>query len=94
MKEYNLRSLVVLRLLALACLGMLTACHSKTSSSQSPGITKKTIRMGSVLVLQGQDEALGNGMRLGMEASLAGEKVQGRSLEIIFKNDRCIHRSG
>ena len=88
MKEYNLRSLVVLRLLAVACLGMLTACHSKiTSSSYSPGITKKTIRIGSVLVLQGQDEALGNGMRLGIEASLAGEKVQGRSLKIIFKND-------
>ena len=79
--------LVALRLLALACLGMLTACHSYTSSSQSPGVTKRTIHLGSVLVLQGQDEALGNGIRLGMEASLAGEKVQGRSLEIIFKND-------
>ena len=86
MKEYNLGSVVALRLLALACLGMLAACHSHTSS-QEPGITNKIIRLGSVLVLQGQDEALGNGMRLGIEASLAGEKVQGRSLQIIFKND-------
>ena len=85
-KEYNLEVLVTLRLLALACLGMLTACDAYTSS-QSPGITTKTIRLGSVLVLQGQDEALGNGMRLGIEASLAGEKVQERSLDIIFKND-------
>ena len=87
MKEYKQKSLVALRLLAVACLGMLTACHNQASSFQSPGVTKKTIQLGSVLVLQGQDEALGNGMRLGMEASLAEEKVQGRSLEIIFKND-------
>ena len=85
-KEYNLGFWVTLRLLALAYLGMLTACHGQTSS-QSPGVTQKTIRLGSVLVLQGQDEALGNGIRLGLEASLAGEKVQERSLEIIFKND-------
>ena len=86
MKEYNPGSLVTLKLLALACLGMLTACHS-SNSSQSPGVTSKTIRLGSVLVLQGQDEALGNGIRQGIEAALAGEKVQGRSLELIFKND-------
>ncbi len=87
MKEYKQKSLVVLGLLALTILGTVTACHSYASSSQNPGVTKKTIRLGSILVLQGQDEALGNGMRLGMEASLAGEKVQGRGLEIIFKND-------
>ncbi len=84
--KYNLRSLVILRLLAFACLGLLASCQSH-ATSESPGITQNTIRLGSVLVLQGQDEALGNGMRLGIEASLAGEKVQGRSLEIIFKND-------
>ena len=87
MKEYKQKLLVALRLLAVACLGMLTACHNQASPFQSPGVTKKTIQLGSVLVLQGQDEALGNGMKLGIEASLAGEKVQGRSLEIIFKND-------
>ena len=86
MKEYNLRSVMVLRLLVVTCLGILTACHNQTSS-QEPSVTKKIVRLGSVLVLQGQDEALGNGMRLGIEAALAGEKVQGRSLEIIFKND-------
>ena len=89
-KKYDLRSIrgkpIVWQLLALACLGLLTACQSEVSY-QSPGVTQNSIRLGSVLVLQGQDEALGNGMRLGLEASLAGEKVQGRSLEIIFKND-------
>ncbi|MDJ0898174.1 MAG: ABC transporter substrate-binding protein [Xenococcus sp. MO_188.B8] len=85
-KKYNLGSLVTLRLFPLACLGLLCSCQSH-GIFQSTGVTQNTIRLGSVLVLQGQDEALGNGMRLGMEASLAGEKVQGRSLEIIFKND-------
>ena len=88
MKEYNPGLLVTLRLLTLVCLGMLTACDSYIYNSyQSPGVTSKTIRLGSVLVLQGQDEALGNGVRQGIEAALAGEKVQGRSLELIFKND-------
>ncbi len=77
---------MALRLLAVAGLGLLASCQSH-ASSPSPGITNNRIRLGSVLVLQGQDEALGNGMRLGIEASLAGEKVQGRSLEVIFKND-------
>ena len=84
MKEYNHRSLVTISLLALASVAMLSACRRHQSFL---GVTEKTIRLGSVLVLQGQDEALGNGMRVGIEASLAGEKVQGRSLEISFKND-------
>ncbi|MEM7594324.1 MAG: ABC transporter substrate-binding protein [Cyanobacteria bacterium P01_A01_bin.83] len=86
MKKYNPRLLLVLKLLALVSLGILTAgCDHNLA--QSPGVTKKKIHLGSVLVLQGQDEAIGNGMRLGIEAALAGERVQGRSLEISFKND-------
>lgn len=86
MKKCHPRSQLVLKFLSVALLGILTACENLTSS-QNFGITNNTIRLGSVLVLQGQDEALGNGMRLGLEASLAKEKIQGRSLEIIFKND-------
>ena len=71
----------------MSLVGCLSACKIHSSSSQSPGVTRNIIRLGSVLVLQGQDEALGDGMRLGIEASLAGEKVQGRSLKVIFKND-------
>ncbi|MEL6440164.1 MAG: ABC transporter substrate-binding protein [Cyanobacteria bacterium J06621_8] len=77
---------VALKLLALTFLSILVACESD-SFSQNPGVTGNKIRLGSVLVLQGQDEALGNGMRLGIEAALAEEKVQGRSLEVSFKND-------
>ena len=85
-KKFNLKSLLRLRFLTLACLGLLSSCQSH-ASSPTPGITQNSIRLGSILVLQGQDEALGNGMRIGIETALAQEKVQGRSLEIIFKND-------
>ncbi|ELS01272.1 hypothetical protein Xen7305DRAFT_00009750 [Xenococcus sp. PCC 7305] len=81
---FKARLLTAWYLLASACL--LTGCRGNASSS-TPGVTPNTIRLGSVLVLQGQDEALGNGMRLGLESALVGEKVQGRSLEITFKND-------
>ena len=88
MKEYNSRLLLTFKLLALFCLGIFAACdRSVDISSNSPGVTSKTIRLGSVLVLEGQDEALGNGVRKGIEAALAGEKIQGRSLELVFKND-------
>lgn len=86
MKEGNTGLLLVLKLLAFVFLGILTACQHN-NSAQSPGVSNKKIRLGSILVLQGQDEALGNGMRLGIEAALAGEKVKGRSLEVSFKND-------
>lgn len=75
-----------MRFLVLACCGLLTACQSHASNLSS-GVTPNSIRLGSVLVLQGQDEALGNRMRLGIEAALAKEKVRGKSLELIFKND-------
>lgn len=85
MKECR-RKIIGLKLLALTCLGILSACHNSSLTS-APGISTNTIRLGSVLVLEGQDEALGNGIKLGIEASLAEEKVQGRSLEVIFRND-------
>ena len=76
MKEYNSRLLLTFKLLALFCLGIFAACdRSVDISSNSPGVTSKTIRLGSVLVLEGQDEALGNGVRKGIEAALAGEKI-------------------
>ncbi len=45
------------------------------------------IRLGSVLVLEGQEEALGNNMRLGLEAAFKDKRVKGRKIEIIFQND-------
>ena len=58
-----------------------------SSQTEQPGVTKGTIRLGSVLALQGQEEALGNRMKAGLEAALKGEIVQGKTINIDFQND-------
>lgn len=57
------------------------------SKTEQPGVSRRTIRLGSVLALQGQEEALGNRMKAGLEAALKGEKVQGKTINIDFQND-------
>ena len=51
------------------------------------GITEQTIRLGSVLALEGQEEILGNRMKSGLEAALDGQLVQEKKIQLIFKND-------
>ena len=58
-----------------------------SSKAEQPGVTRRTISLGSVLALQGQEEALGNRMKAGLEAALKGEKVQGKTININFQND-------
>ena len=67
---------------------ILSACNLPTSSNnKQPGVNNHTIRLGSVLALQGQTEALGDQIKAGLEAALKGEKVQGRTITISFRND-------
>ncbi|NEP11672.1 MAG: ABC transporter substrate-binding protein [Symploca sp. SIO2C1] len=79
------KNLVILAL-SLA-LGTITACRQSNNEANSEGITQRTIKIGSVLALEGQEEALGNGMKAGLEAALNGEVVQGKRIELIFEND-------
>lgn len=51
------------------------------------GVTDKVITVGSVLALKGKAQGLGKGMKTGMEAAFAGEKVKGRSIRLLVKND-------
>ena len=75
-------------LLAAILSSIFTACNQPISSQvEEPGVTKGTIRLGSVLALQGQEEALGNHMKAGLEAAFKGETVQGKTITISFKND-------
>ena len=55
--------------------------------AEEPGITDKTIRIGSTLVLKGDAQAIGQGVKQGIEAAFAGEHVQGRTLEFVALND-------
>lgn len=65
----------------------LLGCQPSQTSNSSHGNSSSTITFGSVLALAGQEEGLGNRMKVGLEAALQGEKVQGRPLQLIFKND-------
>ena len=68
-------------------LGGLSACQSSSETRVSPGLTRDTIVLGAVMALEGQEEGLGNRMRVGLEAALQGEQVQGRRIELRVKND-------
>ncbi len=68
-------------------LGTMTACKQSNNEVNNEGITQGTIKVGSVLALEGQEEALGNGMKAGLEAALNGEVVQGKKIELTFEND-------
>ena len=67
---------------------VIIACDLPTSSNnKEPGVNNHKIHLGSVLALQGQEEALGDHMKAGLEAALKGEKVQGKTVTISFRND-------
>lgn len=63
----------------------LSACRA--SSPTTAGLTRDTIRFGSVLALQGYAEGLGNGMKAGLQAAFDGASVRGRSIDLMFVND-------
>jgi len=56
-------------------------------ASAAPGVSDTHIRVGSVLDLQGLSRGLGQGMKRGIEAALAGARVHGREIEFVVRND-------
>ncbi len=63
----------------------LTACQKLSDSKE--GITHQTIRLGSVLALEGQEEILGNRIKSGLKAALDDQLVQDKKIKLIFEND-------
>lgn len=51
------------------------------------GVTDKTIRLGSLLPLEGDLKDKGLSLKAGMEAALANQTVQGRRVELLALND-------
>lgn len=51
------------------------------------GVTSTTIRIGSVLDLDGEARMRGTALKTGLEAALRSEKIQGRAIELIVQND-------
>ncbi|MDY6785365.1 MAG: ABC transporter substrate-binding protein [Cyanobacteriota bacterium] len=68
-------------------LGASIASQKITDKASSQGITLQTLQLGSVLALKGQEEALGNQMKAGLEAALSGEVVRGKKIKLLFRND-------
>ncbi len=67
---------------------LLAALHAPLGASvDTSGVTDSKIRVGGVMDLEGDSKGLGLGMKLGIEAALRGEKVQGRGIEFIAVND-------
>ncbi|WP_168186593.1 ABC transporter substrate-binding protein, partial [Hydrocoleum sp. CS-953] len=72
---------------SLSLLG-LTACQQISNDTiPEEGITKKTIRLGSVLALEGQQEIVGNRIKYGLKAAFDDQLVQTKKLELIIEND-------
>ncbi|WP_050857522.1 ABC transporter substrate-binding protein [Acaryochloris sp. CCMEE 5410] len=76
-----------LSIILLMALGWLPGCQLPRQTIPNEGASGSTITFGSVLALAGQEEGLGNRMKIGLETALKDQKVKGRSIRLIFKND-------
>ncbi|MDS4027838.1 MAG: ABC transporter substrate-binding protein [Candidatus Contendobacter sp.] len=70
-------------------LGLLLGLSTVLSLSwaEEPGVTDKTIRIGSILPLEGDYMVYGLAMKQGMDAALAGQMIQGRTVELNVLNN-------
>lgn len=78
--------LVRAALFSIGCVAItLTAAPSQAADAN--GITDKTIRLGSLLPLEGDRRETGNALKAGLEAALNTQAVQGRHVELVALND-------
>ncbi|MCP4406642.1 MAG: ABC transporter substrate-binding protein [Gammaproteobacteria bacterium] len=73
-------------LLLLVTMGMSNLCLSNAWASEY-GVTDSTIRIGGVMDLKGDAKGLGQGMKIGIEAAIKGERIQGRRVTFSALND-------
>ncbi len=75
------------RIFSTLLLGAALAGTGLPAAADAPGVTATKLTVGGVMDLQGDSQALGSNMKLGLEAALQGQKVQGRNVEILVRND-------
>jgi ABC-type branched-subunit amino acid transport system substrate-binding protein len=51
------------------------------------GVTDRLIRIGGVMDLEGRSRGLGLGMKAGIEAAIRNQRVKGRRVEFVTRND-------
>jgi ABC-type branched-subunit amino acid transport system substrate-binding protein len=69
------------------CFTGLAACQLGARVTNTRFFGRPTLRLGSVLALEGQEEAVGNDMRVGLEAAFDGETIKGQKIELLIEND-------
>ena len=65
----------------------LTLAMSAALAGAEPGLTATTLRVGAIMPLAGDNAVYGLNLKRGLEAALAGQQVQGRTLELTVAND-------
>lgn len=68
-------------------LGLLLSAVASSGWAEEAGVTDKAIRLGATIPLQGDYKTYGLAMKQGMDAALAGQMVQKRSIEFVAIND-------
>jgi hypothetical protein len=70
-------------------LGLLLGLSAATpwTWAEETGVTDKTIRIGATIPLEGDYKIYGQAMQQGMDAALAGQTVQKRTIEFVAIND-------
>jgi len=61
--------------------------HKGARAQSAPGLSDTVIRVGSTMSLQGDAQVMGLGMKKGIEAAIADQKIQGRRIELLVRND-------
>ena len=71
----------------ISAIAAIVAMSASFSATAEIGITKDKIVIGGVMDLEGRSRGLGQGMKSGIMAALAGKQVKGRKFEYITLND-------
>jgi Periplasmic binding protein len=64
-----------------------SAFYSSNIGASEYGVTDTAIRIGGVMDLKGDAQGLGQGMKIGIEAAIKGERIQGRKIIFSALND-------
>lgn len=68
-------------------LGLLLGLSAGFSAQAEVGVTNDKIVIGGVMDLEGRSRGLGQGMKDGIMAALAGKRIKGRTIEYVTLND-------
>lgn len=64
-----------------------SAFYSSIAKASEYGVTNSAIQVGGVMDLKGDAQGLGQGMKIGIEAAIRGERIKGRKITFSALND-------